>query len=138
MKYVLDTDTLTHLTRGHVVLMRKVYSCPVHDLSTTVITVEEQLSGWYDQLRKAKSDVHLADAYRRLQENTVFLGRINILPFTEQSIARWRQLKQAKLNVRAMDLKIAAIALDLKMIVVSRNTADFERVPGLVTENWMS
>jgi tRNA(fMet)-specific endonuclease VapC len=137
MSYILDTDTLTHLMRGNVQIARHIANHPVDDISISVITVEEQLSGWYDQLRKVRSNDQLATAYRRLQETTQFLGRINILPFTLPSITRWDQLKKAKLNVRSMDLKIASIALEHQAIVVTRNIRDFSRVTGVKTENWM-
>jgi tRNA(fMet)-specific endonuclease VapC len=35
-----------------------------------------------------------------------------------------------------MDLKIAAIALANKATLLTRNTADFSKVPALMTENW--
>ncbi len=36
-----------------------------------------------------------------------------------------------------MDLKIAAITLAHDALLLTRNIADFERVPGLRAENWL-
>ena len=35
-----------------------------------------------------------------------------------------------------MDLRIAAIALELNCTVITRNLADFRRVPGLSIDDW--
>jgi tRNA(fMet)-specific endonuclease VapC len=35
-----------------------------------------------------------------------------------------------------MDLRLAAVALENNLTVVTRNVRDFGRVPGLQTEDW--
>jgi tRNA(fMet)-specific endonuclease VapC len=57
-------------------------------------------------------------------------------PQTEPAIARIAHLKSLRLNVRVMDLRIAAVALENLAVVVTRNRRDFERVPGLRVEDW--
>ena len=42
-RFILDTDHLTLLQRGHAALVQRVAATPPDDLATTVITVEEQL-----------------------------------------------------------------------------------------------
>jgi tRNA(fMet)-specific endonuclease VapC len=51
-------------------------------------------------------------------------------------MVRYDGLRTQKLNVGANDLKIAAIALELGLTVVTRNQRDYDRVPALVTEDW--
>ncbi len=58
------------------------------------------------------------------------------LPFPEPAQLRFEQLAAMKLNVRKMDLRIAAIALEQGAVVVTRNLRDFQRVPGLVVQDW--
>jgi tRNA(fMet)-specific endonuclease VapC len=49
---------------------------------------------------------------------------------------RFEQLRSMRLHVGLMDLRIAAIALENGMTVVTRNQSDFKRVPGLTIEDW--
>jgi tRNA(fMet)-specific endonuclease VapC len=135
--FVLDTDILSLYQKAHTQVQAKVDFCPATDsLAITVMSVEEQLSGWYRNLRKAKNSKDLANIYNRLAMAVSFLGRWRILPLTESAIARLQQLKALKLNVAAMDLAIAAITLENDGILVSRNLRDFQRVPNLTVENW--
>ena len=105
-------------------------------LAITVITVEEQLSGWYTALRRARRRDELALAYQSLASSIPFLAQWMILPFPTVAIARYDQLLRQRLNVRRSDLRIAAIVLEHGGTLVTRNTRDFSRVPGLPLEDW--
>jgi tRNA(fMet)-specific endonuclease VapC len=133
---VFDTDMLTLYEEGHLKVTDRVAAHPPQDLATTVITVEEQLSGWFTMLRRARSREASARIYRRLAETVTFLGRLPIIPFTELAMGRFETLRDMKLNVRAMDLRIAAIVLEESAVLVTRNARDFRRVPGLTIEDW--
>lgn len=134
--YVLDTDVLVLFQEGNPTVCQRVLSRPLFELATTVITVEEQLSGWYSLLRKVKGTQALARAYQRLADNVAVLSQFPILSFTETAIARFDELKRLKLGVKHMDLRIAAIVLVNGGTVVTRNLRDFRSVPGLKVEDW--
>jgi tRNA(fMet)-specific endonuclease VapC len=134
--YVLDTDTASLHKKGHPVVVARVLARPIDELAITVITVEEQLSGWYRMLRQARQPDKVAFAYQELAETAEFLGKWKILPFPVPAIARHRQLTAMKLNVRKDDLRIAAIVLEKNAVLVTRNRRDFQRVPNLVIEDW--
>ena len=133
--YILDTDTLSLLQQGHPEVSQRCRARPTSDLAITVISVEEQLDGRYAALRKARRPDDLALAYQRLADTVRSLALLPILPFTTAAIARYQQLISLKLNVRRMDLRIAAIVLEDGGTLVTRNTRDFSRVPGLVLED---
>ncbi len=134
--YILDTDTLTLAERGQRDVTRRILAIDPSQLAITVISIEEQLTGWYTLLRRTKDPAKLARLYQRLAETVTYLGRWSILPFTEAAIDRSAQLRALKLNIGKMDLAIAAIALEHGGVLVTRNTRDFRRVPELALEDW--
>jgi tRNA(fMet)-specific endonuclease VapC len=134
--FVLDTDMLSLYQHGHAVVCQNVEAHAPSELAISVITVEEQLTGWYTQLRRAKKPAALAQVYRRLAETVQSLSRLQILLYTVAAIARYNNLRAQKLNIGKMDLRIAAIALELQATVVSRNRTDFQRVPNLPLADW--
>jgi len=136
--HVFDTDMLTLAERGHPEVTRRIQATDPLRLAVTVMSIEEQLTGWYTLLRKTKDQTRLAYIYKNLAETVAYLGRWSILPYTEDAMARCAQLRALKLNVGKFDLAIAAIVLEHGGVLVSRNTRDFRRVPGLVLEDWSS
>jgi tRNA(fMet)-specific endonuclease VapC len=134
--FVLDTDLLTLYYRGHPTVVRRVDARPPTELAISIMTIDEQLTGWYTLTRQARRPDQMARAYAHLGEPVVRLARWPILPYTESAIARVSQLKVLRINVRLMELRIAAIALEHGAVVVTRNQRDFGRVPGLGVEDW--
>ena len=50
--------------------------------------------------------------------------------------AEFQRHRRARIRIGTMDLKIDAIALATGATLLSRNRADFEKVPGLTVEDW--
>lgn len=134
--YVLDTDTLTLFQDGHPKVCERAGTLAAGDIAITVLSVEEQLSGWYTELRRAKRPERIAWAYRRLAQCIRFLSRVPILDFDEPAIQRYEHLRRSKLKVRRTDLQIASVVLQHDATVVTANLRDFRRVPGLRIEDW--
>lgn len=135
-RYVLDTDILTLFQRGDPNVVRNAQSRPPDQLAVTIISVEEQLSGWYTELRQAKKADHLALAYQRMTTAVRFLVRFYILTFGEPAIARYEGLRAAHRRLDKSDLRIAAIVLESGDTLVTRNAKDFRQIAGLHIEDW--
>jgi len=65
-----------------------------------------------------------------------------ILPFDEDAIWSYGELR-AELErkgtpIGSLDTKIAAHALSLRCTLVTNNTREFAKVPGLTLENWVA
>jgi tRNA(fMet)-specific endonuclease VapC len=105
-------------------------------VTTNVISIEEQLSGWYAQVRKAKKPDVLAKAYQQLADQVMFLAPFSIYSFTVAAIDRYERFKTQKLKIGKNDLRIASIVLENNAILVTRNLKDFQNVPDLRFEDW--
>ena len=72
----------------------------------------------------------------------MFMAPLEILPFDEQAIWRYgdlrAQLEHRGLPIGSLDTMIAAHALSLDATLVTNNTREFERVAGLRLENWVA
>ena len=134
--YVLDTDMLTLVEEGHPEAARRFLEHRPEEVAITVISVEEQLSGWYTEVRQTKDAYKLAQAYKRLAACVRFLADMEILDFSESAIQRYQDLVKLKLKIGRTDLRIAATALEYGATVVTRNRRDFQQVPGLLVEDW--
>jgi tRNA(fMet)-specific endonuclease VapC len=134
--FLLDTDHLTLYHMGHPQLLQNVARHLTHHLAISVITVEEQLTGWQRALNQATSNPRREQIYQRMAHTVESLSGWRVLPLTCAALNRHAQLIRQRLNVGSNDLKIAASALENNAIVVTRNLRDFGRVAGLSCQDW--
>jgi tRNA(fMet)-specific endonuclease VapC len=134
--FLLDTDHLSLYQRGHSQLLRNIALHLTDQLAISVISVEEQLTGWQRALHQAKDDLRREQIYRRMARTVEDLSGWSVLPLSLVALHQHAVLIRQRLNVGSNDLKIAASALEHNAIVVTRNRRDFGRVPGLVCEDW--
>ena len=134
--YVLDTDHLTLLRRGDEKVVARVAIIPASNIATTIISIEEQLRGWFTQIRKARDVDHLVRAYGGLLDVIQMAVRVPVLPFSRAAAERYAELRKTSRRVGKQDLAIAAVALEAGAMLVTRNRHDFEQIPNLRTEDW--
>ena len=134
--YLLDTTTLTLLQSGHPQVIASVAAHATDVIATTTANVEEVVGGWFALMRRAKTNAQTGRVAQSLASAMALLTRFQVFPTTEATLDRFDQLVKLKLNVGKMDLKIAAVALELGATVVTNNVRDFGRVPGLLWEDW--
>jgi tRNA(fMet)-specific endonuclease VapC len=134
--YLLDTDTVSLFQHGHAAVCAAIAKHSPSEIGITVLTVEEQLSGWYKELRQAKKAPALAAVYQRMAQTVRFYAVLPIFTLTEAAIGRYADLKRLKLKVGRTDLRIAAIVLQENAVLVTANVQDFKQIPGLHIEDW--
>jgi tRNA(fMet)-specific endonuclease VapC len=134
--FVLDTDHVSLFQRNDPHVSARVLATQPQELATTVITVEEQLRGRLDRVRRARSDVEVVRAYHNLLATFLYFRTITIIGFDEQAQRIFRRLRVQGIRVGTHDLRIAATALSRGATLVTRNVHDFAMIPSLNIENW--
>ena len=129
--YMLDTDICIYLLKTHSRRLRQKFR--VHrDLCISAVTWAELCYGVENSPPEKRG--------ARRQQLGEFARRILVLPFEERSgpvYGRVRaQLRRDGALIGANDLLIAAHALAAGCTLVTNNVREFQRVEGLVVENW--
>ena len=134
--WILDTDHISLYQRGDLNVINRLSSANPKNLAVTVISLEEQMYGRLSEIKKATSAISLITAYSRLEITLDYFKSVQVLPFDQNAHTTFESLIRQKLRVGTQDLRIAAIALSVNGIVVTRNQKDFGKVPNLQVENW--
>ena len=136
-RYLLDTDTITLIQFGHATAIRNLGAHADADVTLSAVSFQEQMRGWLSRLNKLTSAAQQSDWYDRLVTRLFPVWRrFELLPFPQAAIQRFQHLRSLRLNVGLMDLRLAAVALEYDLTVVTRNSRDFGRVAGIRTEDW--
>jgi tRNA(fMet)-specific endonuclease VapC len=61
--FLLDTDTLSLLQRGHPTVWQRADSHPVVDITVSAISIQEQMQGSLGAIGRARDDDQLEKAY---------------------------------------------------------------------------
>lgn len=140
MKYLLDTDHISFLQRrsgsDFARLMIRMNQCSLADLAVSVVSLHEQVLGAHNFINRARKNTDVIRGYTLLLETLQGFSSAPVLPFDAEAIAIFDQLREQKVRVSTMDLRIASIAISRSLVLLTRNIGDFGKIPGLVTEDW--
>ncbi len=137
--YIFDTDHLSFIQwngkEGKNILAR-LATLDNPEVAVTIITYEEQVRGRLLFLSKAKTIEQQVSAYQGLEQLVLDYQSIVILPFNRIAVLEYQRLRKSYPRLGNMDLKIAAITLTNKAILLTRNGSDFRPIEELQVEDW--
>ena len=133
MRYMLDTNIVAYAKNNRPEV---VYECmsrfDTKDLCVSAITLAGLEYGVFNSSNPERNKLAL----------TLFLANIEVVPFDDDAAVEYGRiradLKRKGTPIGANDLMIAAHAKSLGMTLVTNNTKEFERVEGLMLEDWAS
>jgi len=130
--FMLDTNICIYIKKNNPPqVLAKLQSLPVEQVCMSSITYAEL---FYGAIKSQQS-------VRNIEKIFALKSIIPILPFDESAAQQYGQirtnLESRGLIIGSNDLLIAAHALSQSYILVSNNLREFDRVDGLITENWL-
>jgi tRNA(fMet)-specific endonuclease VapC len=137
---VLDTDLLSLLqfekSAASETLVSRLARLDPQEITTTIVTYEEQTRGWLAYRARSKGILREIVAYRRLKKHLDDYRSLIVLEFDDRAAGEFQRLQRLGIRIGTMDLRIAAIAIQNRARLLTRNLADFKRAPGLRVEDW--
>ncbi len=134
-----DSDILTLIWEKVEPYCSKADQIPLADRGIPVVAAEEVLRGRLNQIRKSEAGrfkITLPAAYAFFEFTLSALRGGTYLPFTSGAEQLVGSFRSAKISVKAMDMRIAAIAIANNATLVTRNARDFRLIPGLQLDVW--
>jgi len=131
MLHIFDTDHISLLQRRNANVIARLERISLDERAVTILTVIEQIQGRLAVIHHATSEADVARGCERLQETMGFYASIYVLPYDVEAQLQFAHLRRQQVRIGTQDLRIAAIALSKNATLVTRNTRDFAKVPGL-------
>ncbi len=131
MRYLLDTNICIYIiNRAPDKVYQRFETLRVGDVGISAITYCELQFGISNSKNPEKNQ----------QALTGFLSPLEVLDFPSAASQIYgdirTRLKRAGTPIGNYDLLIAAHALFANLVLVTNNTKEFQRVPGLLLEDW--
>lgn len=130
MNYLLDTNICIHYFKGQFKLKEKIETIGYGNIAISEITLAELIYG-------AEKSQFQENNLRHVEH---FAERIKILPILSGLHLYGKEkarLKAAGKLIGDLDLFIGTTAVVNNMIMVTRNVREFERISGIIIENWI-
>lgn len=133
MKYMLDTNICIYLIKQkQTAVLKRFRKTNISEISISSITLSELFYGVSKSSRPEQNFMAL----------TQFVAPLEILPFGGEAAQYYgdlrTRLEKQGTPIGSLDMLIAAHALSMTSTLVTNNEKEFNRVPGLKIENWVS
>lgn len=133
MIWMLDTNTCSYVMRELPASVKaRFYQVGPENLAISTVVLAELRYG--AARHPTRSALYFAEI-----DN--FVSRLEVLPWTTGAAEHYAELRAGLERqgqpIGNMDMLIAAHALAEDAVLVTHNTREFERVPGLRVENWV-
>ncbi|MEH1969160.1 type II toxin-antitoxin system VapC family toxin [Nostoc sp.] len=140
MRYLLDTDHISFLQRRSgtefLTLAAHIAQHQATDFAFSIVSFHEQVIGAHTFITRSQTPSNVVRGYTLLMEIIRGFSAAPILPFDAGAVTIFEGLRAQRVRIATMDLRIASIALSRSLVLLTRNTSDFSKVPNLMIQDW--
>ena len=131
LRYMLDTNICIYVIKNYPATVRGRFNENADAICISAITLGELTYGAEKSARR----------HENLEAVNHFQARIEVLPFSRRAAAHFGQIRAGLERIGrpsgSYDMLIAAHARSESLAIVTNNVREFERVPGVIVENWL-
>ena len=131
LKFLLDTNIVIYVIKRRPIKAMGVFNDNAGRMAISAITLSELFHG-------AEKSAEVAQNLAAVEE---FASLLEVLPYSAKASQHYgairSALEKAGRPIGVNDLHIAAHARSEGLTLVTNNLGEFDRVPGLLTENWI-
>jgi tRNA(fMet)-specific endonuclease VapC len=140
MRFLFDTDHLSILQRqtgdAYTNLSARIALHSLSDFVVSIVSFHEQLIGAHGYINGARKPDDVIQGYERFEMVLAHFKVLSVLPFDRSAAVAFARIMAQPVRGSTMDLRIASIAIAQDLTLLTRNTRDFAKVPGLKFEDW--
>jgi tRNA(fMet)-specific endonuclease VapC len=130
MQYLLDTNICIHFFKGKFNLLNKLENVGLSNCSISEITLAELVYGAENSSNPAKN-------YELIESFTAQITVLSIFSSIPKYGKEKARLRQSGNMISDFDLLIGCTSVVNKLIMVTENIAEFERISEIKIENWI-
>jgi tRNA(fMet)-specific endonuclease VapC len=131
LKYLLDTNMVIYVLKRRPIEVLSRFNDNAGRMAMSAITLAELYHG-------AEKSAKVAQNLEVVEE---FASLVQVLAYNAKASQHYgairSQLEKTGQPIGVNDLHIAAHARSEGLVVVTNNTSEFSRIPGLMVENWV-
>jgi tRNA(fMet)-specific endonuclease VapC len=137
VNYLLDTDTWSYFMAKQPTVVAKVAAAGVLSVFYCDVSLAELYYGAL--LKRTQSQAKGDELLRRIEAIGQWFPRVALTPDVARAFGEIKtDLRVRGLLIEDFDILIAAHALTHRCTLVTNNVRHFQRISGLVIENWMT
>jgi tRNA(fMet)-specific endonuclease VapC len=130
LKYMLDTNMVIYTMKNRPEQVKVRFNRHDGQMAISSVTLGELVFG----------AEHSRQVERNLADIEAMIARIEVLSFDNSAAYHFGRIRSALYHIGQpigpYDMMIAAHARSSGLVLVTNNVKEFERVPGLLFENW--